>query len=540
MTLFLGSSVSAFDSKSVVNSEAPYTTFYRGTFDNLVLDFSILTTNTDTLKALGLKNMGTADYIKQISNMILWSDAGPVGFQGMGVDRKIGKLLYATGSQSWYIENLSEKITDHEEFFISVETYSTLTLGATIQMQIPYLTDNNSNGSFDIGDLGIFMDSGNNGPTDANIVNTNSQVISTYSVDALAPKSVITNLADGAVINNSHFTIEGMTRDQGNTYIKELNIYIDNQPVNIIDNLDTTNYSWNYNWPDITEGEHTVNIQSRDGNGNYGQTENITVSVSLQMLSLTNSTVSSDKTSIINDGLDKATITVILKDTSNEPIVNRQITVEKIDTKDMIISLPNDKSDSTGKITFEARATSIGSNTIAIKVDDQIIQTLLISAVTAESKNLGINAGDLIKASTPAIYFYACNGKRYVFPNQDVYLSWYSDFKDVKIITDADLASIMIGGNVTFKPGVKLVKITTDPKVYAVDNSGTLRWISTESLAVSLYGSNWTTKINDVADSFFVNYKMGSPINSLSDYNVQTVSAAATRIDVDKGICVNH
>ncbi|MCX6744229.1 MAG: Ig-like domain-containing protein, partial [Candidatus Parcubacteria bacterium] len=514
------------------NLDAPYVTFYRGTFDNLVMDFSILTTKTDTLKALGLKNLGTASYLKQINNLILWADAGPVGFQGMGVDRKIGNLIYTATTTSWYIENLSEKITDSQKFFISVETYSSLSTGGTIQMQIPILTDNNANGSFDVGDLGIFMDSGNNGPTDANVTNANSQVVSIYSVDAIGPKLVITNLAEGAVINNSHFVIQGMARDQGNTYFKELALYIDDQPINIIDNFDTVNYTWSYDWQNITDGSHTVSIQGRDGNGNNTSNVALNVTVSQQALSLTNSTASSDKTTIKNDGLDKATVTVMLKDTNNLPIISRQITVE---APNMIISLANSNSDSTGKIIFEARSTVIGSNPIIIKVDNLILASLTVNVVTPETMTLGITAGDLIKASTPAIYFYACNGKRYVFPNQDAYLSWYSDFKNVKSITDAQLASIMIGGNVTFKPGARLVKITTDPKVYAVDAGGTLRWISTANLAVSLYGANWATKINDVADSFFTNYKMGTPIETLTDYNLQSVSAAATRIDA--GIC---
>lgn len=533
ITVLLGTGANAFTSSSIVLLEAPYATFYRGTFDNLVLEFNILTTNTDTLKAVGLKNLGTASYLKQISNLVLWADGGPLGFQGMGVDRKIGNLLYATGSLSWYLDNLSEKITDSQKFFVSAETYSSLSTGGTIQMQIPVLTDNNSNGTFDIGDLGIFMDSDNNGPTDVNVTNTNSQIISTYSVDAIGPKLVITNLTEGAVINSSHFVIQGMARDQGNTYFKELALYLDNEPINIIDNFDTVNYTWSYDWQNLTDGSHTVSIQGRDGNGNNTSNVALNVTVSQQVLSLTNSTVTADKATINNDGLDKTTVTVMLKDTNNQPVVNRQITV---DAPNMIISLTNDKSDATGKITFEARSSYTGAKTITVNVDTQVLPILNINVVTPESVQLGISAGDLIKASTPAVYFYACNGKRYVFPNQDVYLSWYGDFSNVKKITDEQLASIMIGGNVTYKPGSKLVKITTDPKVYALDAAGTLRWLSTESLAVSLYGSNWTGKINDVQDAFFVNYKVGTPIVSLSDYNVQNVLNAATRIDV--GLCL--
>src|SRR3989338_5981385 len=90
-------------------------------------------------------------------------------------------------------------------------------------------------------------------------------------------------------------------------------------------------------------------------------------------------------------------------------------------------------------------------------------------------------AGDLIKASGPAVYYYAADGKRYVFPNEKTYFTWYSGFSSVKTITDAELAAVMIGGNVTYRPGVKMVKITTDPKVYAVSNGGVLRHVPSEA-----------------------------------------------------------
>lgn len=120
--------------------------------------------------------------------------------------------------------------------------------------------------------------------------------------------------------------------------------------------------------------------------------------------------------------------------------------------------------------------------------------------------------GDLLKASGPAVYYYAGDGKRYVFPNEKTYFSWYNDFSSVKTISDAELASITIGGNVTIRPGTKLVKIQTDPKVYAVTKCGTLHWIESETIAKNLYGDAWATRVVDVPDAFFVNYSIGSSV----------------------------
>jgi len=151
-----------------------------------------------------------------------------------------------------------------------------------------------------------------------------------------------------------------------------------------------------------------------------------------------------------------------------------------------------------------------------------------------DAKAASISAGDLIKASGSAVYYYSANGKRYVFPTEKTYKTWYADFSAVKTITDSELSALTIGGNVTYKPGIKLIKITTDPRTYAVSTGGTLRQLATEQIAASLYGADWNTKVDDLPDAFFVNYKIGSVINLASDFSSSQVTALATSIDADK------
>ncbi|MCX6742911.1 MAG: Ig-like domain-containing protein [Candidatus Parcubacteria bacterium] len=327
----------AFQSNAIVNFGAPYTTFYSGTFDNLVMDFSLVVTSAETLDAISLRNLGTASYLRDIKYMKLWADAGPTGFQGMSVDREIGTLSYSTTYLSWSIDTLNEKITASERFFVTVETYSGMKTSTTIQMQIPILTDNNGNGSYDPGDFGIFMDSGHNGPTDINIANDNSQVTSASTVDRFPPKIILSNLLAGAILNNDSFTINGLVRDQGNSYLQTFQVLIDGQSFNI-ENYDQTNYTWNYAWNNITDGSHTLSVLARDGWGNTTQTDLITISVNKLLFSAANSSATIDKSVIKNDGLDKATVTIIIKDQNNQPIANRQITVET--SSDVTISNP--------------------------------------------------------------------------------------------------------------------------------------------------------------------------------------------------------
>lgn len=172
---------------------------------------------------------------------------------------------------------------------------------------------------------------------------------------------------------------------------------------------------------------------------------------------------------------------------------------------------------------------SVVVSTIAWTVGIAALLTPL-SAVNA------IASGDLIKASQPAVYYYGADGKRYVFPNEKTYKTWYSDFSGVKVISDTELASYPIGGNVTYRPGVKMVKITTDPKVYAVSKNGTLRWVESEALASALYGSTWNKEIHDVPDPFFVNYTVGTSISAASQYDKAAETAASPNINDDKNL----
>jgi hypothetical protein len=123
-----------------------------------------------------------------------------------------------------------------------------------------------------------------------------------------------------------------------------------------------------------------------------------------------------------------------------------------------------------------------------------------------------VDDGDPSTTVDEAVYAIGADGKRHAFPSETVYKTWWQDFDDVAFIDPENLASYELGENVTVRPGTWLVKITTDPKVYAVEPDGVLRWITTEALAKSLYGKDWAARVIDVPDVFWGNYTVGDPI----------------------------
>lgn len=161
----------------------------------------------------------------------------------------------------------------------------------------------------------------------------------------------------------------------------------------------------------------------------------------------------------------------------------------------------------------------------------------LVSGKPRANANVDIQGGDLIRGEAfTAVYYYGSDGFRYVFPNSKTYFTWYENFNTVKFVSDAQLGDIQIGGNVTYRPGVKMVKIQSDPKTYAIGDNGSLHHVPSAEVATALYGANWNKQIDDVPDAFFGNYTFDTALSSAADFNKATVTAAAASINVDKGL----
>ena len=164
--------------------------------------------------------------------------------------------------------------------------------------------------------------------------------------------------------------------------------------------------------------------------------------------------------------------------------------------------------------------------------------TLYVATPTSTSI---VAARTLVKLACPAdagtddpckaVYYAGTDGKRHAFPNSKTYFTWYRDFSGVVDLSPAEMAAISLGKNVTYRPGTRMVKFTTDNRVYAVAANGSLRWVSSEAIAIALFGNDWNTKIDDIADSFYTNYTFGADINAASDYNPTTELSAAPTFD---------
>ncbi len=168
------------------------------------------------------------------------------------------------------------------------------------------------------------------------------------------------------------------------------------------------------------------------------------------------------------------------------------------------------------------------------------VVALFLTAAPAQAATVSVDTlsgGDLVRGeSFSAVYYYGDDGFRYVFPNDKTYFTWYENFDNVKWLSDKDMSTIQIGGNVTYRPGVKMVKIQSDKKVYAVSVNGTLRALDSEAVAKELYGASWNTLVDDVPDGFFGNYSIGGNIEFAGQYTPAIETKDASTIGDDKDL----
>ncbi len=102
-------------------------------------------------------------------------------------------------------------------------------------------------------------------------------------------------------------------------------------------------------------------------------------------------------------------------------------------------------------------------------------------------------------------------------PNTSVYQSWFAQtYTPIVTISQEELASYEDVGDLTLKPGT-LLSIDGSSRIYVVGTDGTLHWIVTSDVAVSLLGINWNAHIVDATSAEVINFGYGLPIESAND-----------------------
>ncbi|MCX6743498.1 MAG: hypothetical protein NT116_04645, partial [Candidatus Parcubacteria bacterium] len=94
------------------------------------------------------------------------------------------------------------------------------------------------------------------------------------------------------------------------------------------------------------------------------------------------------------------------------------------------------------------------------------------------------------------IYYYAADGKRYIFPTIETFHSWFKDIlpEDIREYDLNQLYQTPLGGNVTLRPGT-LMQTPTDANIYLVVKNGQISPINDQLLLTKLFGADWQKQV---------------------------------------------
>ena len=256
------------------------------------------------------------------------------------------------------------------------------------------------------------------------------------------------------------------------------------------------------------------------------------------------SRVSVGKTTLRADGIDNTQLAITVRDTNLDAMPGVAVTVLSDRGSLDEIRVEKGTTDELGKAYFRIFSLKDGVAIFRVNVNG-VTLAKTITITFSGGLAITLKPGDLIKIpddgnaktlSDTAVYYYAPNGKRYVFPNEKTYFTWYQDFGKVRVIPIDQMSLIPIGGNVTHRPGTRMVKFQTDVKTYIVTRGGTLRWVTTEQVARGWFGTEWNTHIDDVSEAFYANYTFGKPVENPLDLSLDIVRNDVQTIARDKGL----
>jgi hypothetical protein len=190
-------------------------------------------------------------------------------------------------------------------------------------------------------------------------------------------------------------------------------------------------------------------------------------------------------------------------------------------TRVSVVNTDNDVRHGGGGGGGGSRPTSGGSTSTSSTPSGSVLGTTDVS----------FEPGDFIRsASFSTVYYVDADGMRHPFIDKQTYFTYSNTWSDVVWVTDAELSSHPLGAPMLPHAGVVLVKIMSANGVYAVDSTGALRMIPSESMAAKLFGAKWADYVIDVEPTHFKRFSMGADVTA--SYSVD-LSAMKTRAYVN-------
>jgi len=141
--------------------------------------------------------------------------------------------------------------------------------------------------------------------------------------------------------------------------------------------------------------------------------------------------------------------------------------------------------------------------------------------------------GDAFTSPSFSTVYALEDEKRRAFINANAYFTYHDSFDDITNVEDGDLSQFGLSGLVLPKAGVVLVKIQSDPRVYALEENPDdqyaplLREIASEEIAIEMYGASWADYVIDIEPTFFTRFGTGEILEEAEDVDVSIMKTRA-------------
>ncbi len=347
-----------------------------------------------------------------------------------------------------------------------------------------------------------------------------------YDADSPSKPTSFDVEGDPDAVNDSTPTFTWVAADDEESAVDYYMFKMDSGSFSNIGNTTSSTYGTT-----LANAQHTASLYAVDRGGNASATATITFTIDADSVSKTSPTVSRiTPTTAVKDKTVVFSTRVTDDGTIEECDLYVDGELEKGMTTQTDIAYTTFSFRSSGVHSLYARCTDDAGNKTSGKA--------IVLTVSAGSTH--VNTGEIIKIGCEgdvypndpctAVYYYGVDGKRHAFSTEDIFKSWFDDFDDLVILSASAMSEIPLGRNVTYRPGERLVKFSTR-SVYAVSYGGILRPISNVQIASAIFGDNWVSLIQTVSDVFYGNYRIGSSIESSSDFSPDAARSATRTID---------
>ncbi len=115
-----------------------------------------------------------------------------------------------------------------------------------------------------------------------------------------------------------------------------------------------------------------------------------------------------------------------------------------------------------------------------------------------------------------SVYYFAADGKRYIFPTPETYSSWFGEYQPEKSMELEEMQKVPLGGNVTLRPGT-ILQTPSDPKVYLVIEQSAIAPVD-ERILQLVYGKKYKERVVELPNHYFTNYVYATPIGSVDEF----------------------